>query len=63
MVCYLHRETGMAGQLESLDRGFEWRLCYAFMRKLKGELLACQSNRLQWAMRFFPGDQASGMGC
>ena len=23
MVCYLRRETGMAGQLESLDRGFE----------------------------------------
>jgi hypothetical protein len=23
MVCYLRRETGMAEQLESLDRGFE----------------------------------------
>jgi len=43
--------SGIAGQLENLDRVLEWRLCYA-----------CQGNRRQWALQFFPGDQLAGGG-
>jgi hypothetical protein len=61
MVRYVCRETSMAGQLESLDRGFECRLCYACLRKLIGGTTCVPVHPASTEHRVsFPGDQAAG---